>query len=252
MPGVIEDENVTFTETGARPDSLEQAVSGAEGSAGSGSKIVGGGLLNPGATERVWEAYKSLCSTLYEGKHPPIEDCYKEIVVNFLQLKYQPDSSNYKAHFSLGNFTPESLIRCLQSTHGDYIAETDIGDAIKAGVTNGKVSDEVTALFPELQALSQLRSTNYFLGDGKSTLLNPYLLVLCAAPEYKAFLAGAIELAETEGAFAGVNFNALAIVTATNHEKEKLGRYVVKYAQQIKEKNLIPILRELQRIPVKT
>ncbi|MBI4980326.1 hypothetical protein HZC30_02070 [Candidatus Woesearchaeota archaeon] len=223
MPGVIEDENVTFTETGARPDSLEQAVSGAEGSAGSGSKIVGGGLLNPGATERVWEAYKSLCSTLYEGKHPPIEDCYKEIVVNFLQLKYQPDSSNYKAHFSLGNFTPESLIRCLQSTHGDYIAETDIGDAIKAGVTNGKVSDEVTALFPELQALSQLRSTNYFLGDGKSTLL-----------------------------FAGVNFNALAIVTATNHEKEKLGRYVVKYAQQIKEKNLIPILRELQRIPVKT
>jgi hypothetical protein len=251
MPGIIEDENVTFIKTGAKPDTLETTVNGAAGNAAAPAS----GVISCG--DKVWNAYKTLRSTLNQNISLPIEECYKNIIVNFLQLEYISNGSDRKAKFKLDQLSPENLIECLKTTYGDYIAETDIGDKIKAEMAQGGMPDEVASLFPEIQALSRINPIGYYLGtyggsDSVITQPNPYLLVLCAAPDYKAFLAGCIELAEKEGAFAEVDFNANINVKDTNHQKEKLTKYIVKYAQQIKQKEISPILKELQRIPVKT
>ncbi len=251
MSGVIEEDGkVEFTDTGAKPDSLEQTVAGSTGAAGTASGVITCG-------DKVWEAYKSLCGILFKSGNypPPTDDCYANIIPQLLQLTYLKENNNRKALFTLGQLSPENLIQVIKLTQGDYIAETDVANLIRSEMQQGFVSPQITNLFPELRALSQLSANGYYLhlsiGEYQNTLTNPYLLVLCASPEYRPFLSGCIELAEKDGAFAGIDFNAQVNVDTTNHEKEKLGKYVVKYAQQIKQKEILPILQELQRIPVK-
>ncbi len=250
MDKIIEGtEKIEFIDTGALPDTLEQTVAGAAGNA---AETASGAITS---MDKVWNAYKSLCGILHKGKHPPTDDCYANIIPPLLHLRYLNDNNDRKALFTLGQLSPENLIQVLKLTHGDYIAETDVSDLIRSEMQQGYASAQIMDLFPELRALSQLSAEGYYLNvansNAKNTLTNPYLLVLCASPEYRPFLSGCIELAEKEDAFAGIDFNAQVDVDTTNHEKEKLGKYVVKYAQQIKRKEIHLILKELQRIPVK-
>ncbi len=256
MGGVIEEDGtVEFTETGAKPDTLEQTVKADAGSAG--ATETASGVIT--GVDKVWEAYKNLCSTFRSSNLPPQEDCYKEVIVNMLQMSYLNGGTRWAAVFQLGQLLPEHFLTCLKNIYGDTFEGTDIEDKIRAGTLEGKVPDEIAALFPELVSLSQLPSGGYSLGDLPSshtestlTLTSPYLLVLCASPQYKPFIAGGIELAINNQAFAGIDFDQEVDIIPTTHGKEKLTKYVAQYAKQIgQHKNLIPILQELNQIPIK-
>ena len=245
------DEDVKFIETGAKPDSLEQTVAGAAGNAtGAASGVIS-------CVDKVWDAYKSLCGIISGNIRPPISENYKDIVTGSLCMKYIQDTDkDWKIEFKLNRLlSPEEVLKVLVSNHGDYITNTDLWSKIK-GVPHAQIPPEIISLFPELNELEQFQKSVCWTGYNSSnrmrtTLPNPYLLVLCATPKYRPFLAGCIELAEKDDAFADVGFGAQIDVSFVDYGKERLNKYLLPYAKQVGETDLYPILQELERIPVK-
>ncbi len=255
MGGIIEEDgNVEFTETGAKPDTLEQTVAGA-GNAGSDNKIVNGGFLNPGATEKVWVAYLELREMLVNPLIIPNEENYKSLICNYLRLSYKRDNDGNKVRFNLSSLSPSNLLEILKPVYGTEVVDMDIGQELLASENTGIVPEKLYAIIPELATLKSLNTMEADLKGGE-TSTSPYLHILYASPEHRELITGGMILAEGSKLFNEINFNKTANISVlapgnwTVEWKKGFTPYLVKYAASVGKKNVIPALQELQNIPI--
>ncbi len=256
MSGVIEEDGkVEFAETGAKPDSLEQTVAGV-GTAGSGNKIVSGGLLNPEATEKVWVAYLKLREMLVAPLTVPTENNYKSLICNSLRVSYKRSNSRNRVKFDIPSLNPSNLLEILKPVYGPEVVDMDIGQELLAS-EDGTVPEKLYAIIPELTTLKSLNAMEVDLKGG-DTSTSPYLHALYASPEHRELIIGGMILAEAGGLFDKIRGNNKADISelapgcwAVEWKKE-FGPYLVKYALSIGQKKIIPVLQELQNIPIIT
>ncbi len=262
MPTTIEsDENIEFKPTSAKADSLDGSTIADKKNSYVmlGDNVIDSvriipGRMASGLVDSVWNAYASLVSLCKdEVPHFLNDERLKSLVAGYLGISYwvrqEREDDNGKPGITT---TPPSevhavdLVNFLRATYGDYFTQTDFGQELSAQGDAKVALAGYTAKFPEVNALAH-STVSRELSTGK-VVANPYLLVMHAAPEFRVALAGAIYIAEQNGEFKDVDFNAPVNVSPACHPKPSF-KSLLQFAEMLGIRDLKPLMEELEKIP---
>ncbi len=255
------DENIEFKPTSAKADSLDGSTIADKKNSYvmlgdnviDSVRIIPGGMA-PNLVDSVWNAYASLVNLCKdEYSHLLNDERLKPLVAGYLEVSYWVRQEREDDNGTPGiTTTPPSevhavdLLNFLKATHGDYFTQIDFGQELSAQGDAKVALARYTTKFPEVNALTH-SIVSRELSAGK-VAANPYLLVLHAAPEFRVALAGAIYIAEQNGEFNGVDFNAAVAVSPACHPKPSF-KSLLQFAEMLGIRDLKPLMEELERIP---
>lgn len=152
------------------------------------------------------------------------------------------DGSSCFQYAVCSSLTAEQILPVLQGMYGDFLFETDLPAAMEIDKSQPKQVIALSNLgkyIPEFVAVQDL--------DGKKapSLSNPYLILLMTPPDKRAFLAGAMEIAEKRNVFAALGdstmYNNQMRVPDWTINAVKSGITlldILAYASRVKERNI--------------
>lgn len=224
---------------GPEPDSLESVVAAAQPAEGKR-------VLPTEPLQKIAEAVRDHLTTLGRNpvEFPLYMDKFMPLVLSLRTCSGAPQNVIY----SLSNIQTGYLLTGMREAFGDFFFETDIARGL--GMDPNKPEqviklETLAAFLPELRALQNFADNLI----PYTMIANPFLTLLRIPPEQRAFLAGAMEIAEQRGAFnTKYNSKFSAIDLMREVQKQVTLKDILQYGQQVGEKSLQQYLDALSQL----
>ncbi len=237
--GIVQADIAEFDTNTAKPDTIDDILKEKDE-----KEVISIAPLKP--LSKIRDAFIGLLEKNSEqvGKFYMDTCAYLPVIVNASFSKINNPGTSFRMLLQYTEDTNRDFLKkYLVQEFGDSITDTDYLDIFEKYKNNAN-KELYLALFPELQTFP-IMNREIIMTE------NPYLFVLRAHVQRRAFYAGVLEQAEKEKLLEIRPLENASINTVTNAAKLLTTKRILQYAKKVGEKNVLQYLEEIPKITAK-